>query len=162
MLDLLRQNRVASERPVILVIGGGTVGGGLDDLYNAVDIDILAFDIYWSPFTQFMADAHRIPLADAAIDGVVIQAVLEHVLEPKIVVDQIHRVLKPDGLIYADTLSFSTCTPVPTTLLALRTAGIAICSGILSASSQVWLRARALSSCGLSITSCGRLPAPER
>jgi SAM-dependent methyltransferase len=103
MLDLLRQNRVASKRPVILVVGGGTVGGGLDDLYNAEDIDILAFDIYWSPFTQFMADAHRIPLADATMDGVVIQAVLEHVLEPKIVVDQIHRALKPDGLIYADT-----------------------------------------------------------
>jgi hypothetical protein len=39
MLDLLTQNRVASKRPVILVVGGGTVGGGLDDLYNAEDID---------------------------------------------------------------------------------------------------------------------------
>jgi SAM-dependent methyltransferase len=103
LLDLLRRNRVASERPVILVIGGAMVGGGLDDFYNAEDIDILAFDIYWSPFTQFMADAHQIPLADASMDGVVIQAVLEHVLEPKIVVDQIHRVLKPGGLVYADT-----------------------------------------------------------
>lgn len=103
MLDLLRHTRGASERPVILVIGGATVGGGLGDLYLTVDIDILAFDIYWSPVTQFMADAHRIPLADATMDGVVIQAVLEHVLEPQVVVDQIHRVLKPGGLVYADT-----------------------------------------------------------
>lgn len=103
MLDMLRQSRAASERPVILVIGGARVGAGLDDLYNAEDVDILAFDIYWSPVTQFMADAHRIPLADATMDGVVIQAVLEHVLEPQIVVNQIHRVLKPGGLVYADT-----------------------------------------------------------
>src|SRR5215471_7433433 len=103
MLDLLRQRSGASERPVILVVGGATVGMGLEDLYIAEDVDILAFDIYWSPVTQFMADAHRIPLADATVDGVVIQAVLEHVLEPQIVVDQIQRVLKPGGLVYADT-----------------------------------------------------------
>jgi ubiquinone/menaquinone biosynthesis C-methylase UbiE len=33
----------------------------------------------------------------------VIQAVLEHVLEPQQVVDEIWRVLKPDGLVYAET-----------------------------------------------------------
>jgi SAM-dependent methyltransferase len=103
MLDALRQSRDESRRPVVLVIGGATVGAGLSDLYDAVDIDVLAFDIYGSPVTQFMADAHRIPLADATMDAVVIQAVLEHVLEPQVVVHQIHRVLKHGGLVYADT-----------------------------------------------------------
>jgi SAM-dependent methyltransferase len=103
MLDLLRQDAGPSTRPVVLVIGGGAVGKGLDDLYAAEDVDTLAFDIYWSPLTQFIADSHRIPLADKSVDGVLIQAVLEHVLEPQVVVEQIHRVLRPDGLVYADT-----------------------------------------------------------
>ena len=34
---------------------------------------------------QFIGDGHAIPLADGSVDGVVIQAVLEHVLEPTVV-----------------------------------------------------------------------------
>ena len=37
------------------------------------------------------------------MDAVVIQAVLEHVLDPDQVVREIHRVLRPGGLIYAET-----------------------------------------------------------
>ena len=51
----------------------------------------------------FVADAHQLPLANNSIDGVVIQAVLEHVLDPEIVVSEIWRVLKPDGIVYAET-----------------------------------------------------------
>jgi SAM-dependent methyltransferase len=103
MLDLLRHEAASSERPVVLVIGGGVIGAGVGDLYAAEDIDMLAFDVYRSPVTQFMADAHRIPLADQSIDGVLIQAVLEHVLEPQVVVEQIHRVLRLGGVVYAET-----------------------------------------------------------
>ncbi len=91
------------ERPLVLVIGGGTIGSGLDALYAAAEIDVLAFDIFPTRFTQFVADAHRIPLADGVVDGVVVQAVLEHVLDPWRVAAEIHRVLRPDGLVYADT-----------------------------------------------------------
>jgi len=42
-------------------------------------------------------------LASASVDGVLIQAVLEHVLDPAQVVGEIHRVLRPDGLVYAET-----------------------------------------------------------
>ena len=52
---------------------------------------------------QFVADAHRIPFADGSVDAVVVQAVLEHVLDPARVVAEIHRVLRPDGLVYAET-----------------------------------------------------------
>jgi SAM-dependent methyltransferase len=103
MLELFRRRSDPSRRPVVLVVGGGTVGDGLDELYSASDVDVLAFDIYWSPLVEFIADAHRIPLAGESVDGVVVQAVLEHVLEPWVVVDQIHRVLRPRGLVYADT-----------------------------------------------------------
>jgi SAM-dependent methyltransferase len=90
-------------RHTVLVIGGGTIGSGLDVLYEAPELDVLAFDIFPTAFTQFVADAHRMPLADGAVDAVVVQAVLEHVLDPWRVATEIHRVLKPDGLVYADT-----------------------------------------------------------
>ena len=88
---------------VVLVIGGGTVGQGMGALYAHPNLRIAAFDIYFSPNVQFIADAHSIPLRDGAVDAVVIQAVLEHVLDPQQVVDEIWRVLKPDGLVYAET-----------------------------------------------------------
>jgi ubiquinone/menaquinone biosynthesis C-methylase UbiE len=42
-------------------------------------------------------------MADQSVDAVVVQAVLEHVLDPNTVVDEIHRVLKNQGLVYAET-----------------------------------------------------------
>jgi SAM-dependent methyltransferase len=93
----------AGRRPVVLVVGGGTVGSGLEALYDAAELDVAAFDIYPSRNTQFVADAHRMPLATASVDALVIQAVLEHVLDPWRVAAEIHRVLRPGGLVYADT-----------------------------------------------------------
>ncbi|HEX7871979.1 MAG TPA: class I SAM-dependent methyltransferase [Sphingobium sp.] len=89
--------------PLILVIGGGTVGQGMAPLYGHPTLRVVAFDIYRSVATQFVADAHNIPLGDGSVDGVVIQAVLEHVLEPQRVVDEIWRVLAPGGSVYAET-----------------------------------------------------------
>jgi ubiquinone/menaquinone biosynthesis C-methylase UbiE len=50
-----------------------------------------------------VADGHQLPIADGSVDGVWIQAVLEHVLDPSIVVQEIHRVLTPGGVVYAET-----------------------------------------------------------
>ena len=91
------------EKPVILIIGGGTRGVGCDSLYDSPDARLIVFDIYASSETQFVADSHGIPLKTGSIDAVWIQAVLEHVLEPWRVADEIHRVLKADGLVYAET-----------------------------------------------------------
>ncbi len=89
--------------PLVLVIGGGTVGQGVNALYAHEDLRVTAFDIYFSPNVQFIADAHNIPMRDGSVDAVVIQAVLEHVLDPQQVVEEIWRVLAPDGLVYAET-----------------------------------------------------------
>ncbi len=87
----------------LLIIGGGSVGRALTSLYEAENIQVYAFDIYASPSVQFVADAHALPLADDFFDAVIVQAVLEHVLLPETVVSEIWRVLKPDGLVYAET-----------------------------------------------------------
>lgn len=91
------------DQPKVLVIGGGTIGQGMDALYDHPTIGLIAFDIYKSEFSHFVADAHAIPLADGSVDAVVCQAVLEHVLEPAQVADEIWRVLKSDGVVYAET-----------------------------------------------------------
>jgi SAM-dependent methyltransferase len=101
MLDLLTAD--TADRPRVLVVGGGTVGDGLEELYADPTVDLIAFDVYASPVTQFVGDGHSIPLADGSVDGVIIQAVLEHVLEPTIVASELHRVIRPGGIVYADT-----------------------------------------------------------
>lgn len=89
--------------PLILIVGGGTKGLGTEKIYQHPSVRILSFDIYDSPYVQFINDAHSIPLCNASIDGVWIQAVLEHVLEPQTVVSEIYRVLKKGGIIYSET-----------------------------------------------------------
>lgn len=93
----------ASGTPLVLMVGGGTQGIGTDALYESADVDVLAFDVYASERTHLVADAHAIPLQDGSVDGVWIQYVLEHVLDPWRVVSEIHRVLRDGGLVYAET-----------------------------------------------------------
>jgi ubiquinone/menaquinone biosynthesis C-methylase UbiE len=87
----------------LLVIGGGAVGSGVQAMYDDPQVQVIGTDIYHSPHTTLIADGHRLPFADQSVDGVWIQAVLEHVLDPQQVAAEIHRVLRPDGLVFADT-----------------------------------------------------------
>jgi SAM-dependent methyltransferase len=87
----------------LLVIGGGAVGSGVQAMYDDPEVQVIGTDIYHSPHIALIADGHRLPFADQSVDAVWIQAVLEHVLDPQQVVAEIHRVLRPDGLVFADT-----------------------------------------------------------
>jgi SAM-dependent methyltransferase len=89
--------------PRVLVIGGGTIGRGAEALYSDNTIRLVGTDIYASRYVEVIADAHHLPFADQSFHGVWIQTVLEHVLEPATVVAEIHRILVPDGLVFADT-----------------------------------------------------------
>jgi SAM-dependent methyltransferase len=95
--------KVTGRNPIVLVIGGGAIGRGTEELFSRSDIDTLSFDIYASPNTHFIADGHDIPIADGSIDGVWIQAVLEHVFYPQKVAAEIFRVLQRNGIVYAET-----------------------------------------------------------
>lgn len=101
LLELLEDS--GSDRPVVLIVGGGTLTPGVQRLHDAGKLQIVCFDIYASDQTDFVADAHAIPLRRATVDAVWIQAVLEHVLDPHCVVAEIERVLRPNGLVYAET-----------------------------------------------------------
>jgi SAM-dependent methyltransferase len=92
-----------SASPTVLVVGGAVIGSGAEALYEVPQVRLVAFDIYASENVQLIADAHQIPFADGTFDGVWVQAVLEHVLEPQVVVDEISRVLRDSGIVYAET-----------------------------------------------------------
>lgn len=96
LLDLLPANAT------VLVVGGATVGKGTEALY-AGGVTLVSFDIYVTDLTDLLADAHQIPFQDQTFDAVIVQAVLEHVLEPHVAVAEIWRVLRPDGIVYAET-----------------------------------------------------------
>ncbi len=86
----------------VLVVGSGTRGVGMERLWTA-DLAVTGIDVYPSSSVTLLADGHHLPFADGSFDAVIIQAVLEHVLEPAQVVAELHRVLKDTGLVYAET-----------------------------------------------------------
>lgn len=87
----------------ILIVGSGTIGHGTLSFYRQHQEDIIGTDVYNSPTVDLIADAHFLPFKDEQFDLVIIQAVLEHVLYPQLVVAEIYRILKQKGIIYAET-----------------------------------------------------------
>ena len=59
-------------------------------------------DVYIGPEPPVVCDAHNLPFADGTFDAVVCQAVLEHVLDPWRVAQEVRRVLTPDGYVYSE------------------------------------------------------------
>jgi SAM-dependent methyltransferase len=87
----------------VLVVGAGESGIGMQALAGVPGVEVVNTDVYYRPNIEVIADGHRLPFAAAAFDAVVLQAVLEHVVEPQQCVAEVHRVLKADGYVYAET-----------------------------------------------------------
>lgn len=98
--DLLLSNATNSK---VLIVGSGDVGKGLDSIINNSAIEFVETDVQLGGRIDAVADAHNIPFLDKTFDGVIIQAVLEHVCDPYLCVEEIYRVLKPKGVVYAET-----------------------------------------------------------
>ncbi|MEM7819489.1 MAG: class I SAM-dependent methyltransferase [Candidatus Aenigmatarchaeota archaeon] len=88
-----------------LVIGCGNKYFGNNFIYT---------DIEKTKITSVINDGHALPFKDKSFDTVMIVAVLEHVKEPQIVINEIHRVLKKDGIVYSATPFMQPYHPSPT------------------------------------------------
>lgn len=86
----------------VLVIGSGLEGAGFAALHHE-RLEFTFTDVAFGPQTQLIADAHDVPFRDGTFDAVILQAVLEHVLDPVRVVAEAHRVLDETGLVFAET-----------------------------------------------------------
>ena len=89
--------------PKVLIVGTGVEGKGSEKILNNSSIDLYTSDVAFGPRTTYVVDAHNIPFIDEYFDGVIVQAVLEHVVDPFRCVQEIYRVLKSDGIVYAET-----------------------------------------------------------
>lgn len=88
--NILRFKALLPTRPVVLMVGAGTIGANCEALYER---SIRPADrLRHLPLGSdaIVAHTHQIPMADASVDGVIIQAVLEPAA-----VAEIDRVLKP-------------------------------------------------------------------
>jgi len=92
LLDKLTDN----ENPKVFVL---SIGGGPGR--NRKTIVNLNIDTY--PNVEIVGDAHNLPFKDNSVDGVVINAVLEHLEYPAVAVREIYRVLKKGGFVLAET-----------------------------------------------------------
>ena len=97
---------VLSDKPPsrnVLVIGGEASGSGMESLINSNEVELTETDVSFGSRTMIVCDGHDIPFSNNTFDGVIVQAVLEHVVDPYRCVEEIHRVLKTDGIVYAET-----------------------------------------------------------
>lgn len=91
-----------SPKPKVLVIGGSILGAGMEAIVAHPSIELVESDVTFGPRTTLICDAHSLPFEDNSFDGVIVQAVLEHVVDPWQCVEEIYRVLAKDGLVYAE------------------------------------------------------------
>ncbi|HUX65237.1 methyltransferase domain-containing protein [Sulfuricella sp.] len=87
----------------ILVIGGSVAGQGFEMLSENSALELVETDVSFGPRVTMICDGHDLPFVDGCFDVVIAQAVLEHVVDPFRCVSEFYRVLRDDGLIYAET-----------------------------------------------------------
>jgi len=88
--------------PRVLMIGSAEPGVGTNDLWRSPNFDIFGIDVYITDTVSMVCDAHYLPFPSGFFDGVWVQAVLEHVVDPQQVVAEIARVLDDRGLVYSE------------------------------------------------------------
>lgn len=92
-----------SARPEILNIGGKHARAANAVLRQDPDLSCIECDCVPGAGVGVISDPRSLPFADGSFDAVIIDGVLEHGVDPQRIADEIHRVLRPEGIVYADT-----------------------------------------------------------
>ena len=88
-------------QPIIYDIGSKDARAGYAFGKPPTDAKIVCVDIEESVGVDLVADAHNLHMVDNdSVDFVTSISVLEHVKYPQKVIKEIHRILKPGGIIY--------------------------------------------------------------
>ena len=103
ILANLQQLLAEMPNAIVLVVGGGRQREWLNQqLGEGKTVKVIYSDIDIHSDVDLFCDGHDLPFQDSVFDAVVTTAVLEHVLYPERVVEEIHRVLKTGGLLYSE------------------------------------------------------------
>jgi uncharacterized protein YbaR (Trm112 family) len=88
----------------LLFIGGGINNHGrfMHEIGSSILNNCINLEVTTGPIVDIVADGHDIPFPNDYFDAIICQAVLEHTRDLERVVDEMYRVLKLDGLIYAE------------------------------------------------------------
>lgn len=132
LLARLQYLKLEPAPQIILDAGCGTGHGARELKKRFPRARVLALDIatgmlreagrnqgWWRRFDRVCADAERMPLADASVDLIFSNLMLQWCAEPDAVFHEFKRVLKPRGLFTFSTLG-------PDTLMELRAAWAAV------------------------------------
>lgn len=86
----------------VLIVGSGSTTKFYQTNQYFGSHNIYATDICAYEGTDFIADAHFLPVKSESFDLIWIEAVLEHLIDPSLVVSEIHRVLRKDGIVFSE------------------------------------------------------------
>jgi uncharacterized protein YbaR (Trm112 family) len=92
--DWRSYHQARSAQELVLSIGGGPTRLCTD----AVNLNVGAF-----ANVDMVADTHELPFVNEGVDIVLASHVFEHLRHPFKAAAEIHRVLRPDGLLYVET-----------------------------------------------------------
>ena len=90
---------------VVVDVGGGDRRFGDPRVYN---LEYLHFEL-----PDIFADGLRLPFRTGSLDLILSQAVLEHVPDPQQAMDEMRRVLKPEGVLYIEIAFMQPLHAVP-------------------------------------------------
>lgn len=79
------------------------IGAGARSVWHSFFPNLTTLDIAAEKKPNVVGDAHNLPLGDASFDIVLCSEAFEHFYDPKKAAAEIHRVLKPGGLLLVTT-----------------------------------------------------------
>lgn len=93
----LMKETFASLHGRVLDIGCGDM---LDRVGFTPGEEYVGADITRSKYTKLLADTHKLPFKNESFDSCICNAVLEHIREPEIALNECNRVLKQGGVLW--------------------------------------------------------------
>ena len=105
--NTLAEIRAVIFRPgaMVLNVGSGGLSGSGRRLWADPVVErcsVIHMDIGAGKDVAVRGDAHHLPFHDASLDAIVMQAVLEHLRDPRAAIAEAMRVLRPGGALYLE------------------------------------------------------------
>jgi len=94
-----------NHHPLVLVIGNLRMKRNTAaerETVSKYEEEALRMDVCAKPGVDFVGDGYELPFADGSLDLVVAQATMKHLSDPNAFIKEVERVLRRNGLFYAE------------------------------------------------------------